>query len=153
MHVLVQKRNCLNMSKVLEDELKNKGFIVISNKGNSMLPLIRQGKDLMVIVSKPNRRIRPLEAVFYRRGNKYLLHRVLFRRKNDYIIGADNRIYGEKGITDDDILGVLSAVIRDKNKEIKVQSIPYKFYVLFWYFIYPIRFIFMAYRLYKKRSH
>lgn len=126
-----------------EEELTQTGHLICPNVGNSMLPLIRQGKDLMVIVPKPQRRLRPLEAIFYRRGEKYLLHRVFWRRKNDYLIGADNRIFAEKGITDDAIIGVLHAILRNGKTELPVHSFPYQAYLFLWYLIYPFRVIIM----------
>jgi len=117
-----------------------------------MRPLIRQGRDLMVIVPKPARRLRPLEAVFYRRGGKYLLHRVFLRRRKDYVIGADNRIFAERGITDDDVLGVLQAVLRDGKRELRVRSFRYQAYVFLWYLIFPVRAVFMYVRKKQKAA-
>ena len=43
------------MSKsTFEEELKEKGILVYTNVGTSMRPLIRQGKDVMIIKSVDN---------------------------------------------------------------------------------------------------
>lgn len=40
-----------------EEEIANNGFLLYRNVGDSMLPLIRQGRDLLLITSKPEGRL------------------------------------------------------------------------------------------------
>ena len=37
-----------------EEEIAHNGFLLYRNVGDSMLPLIRQGKDLLLIARKPD---------------------------------------------------------------------------------------------------
>lgn len=108
------------------------GKLVYKNIGASMMPLIRQKRDLMVIEKKPPCRCRKYDAVLYkRRDGKYILHRILKVRENDYVICGDNCIHREYGITDEQILGVMTAVVRDK-KTIFVSDKKYLIYVHLW---------------------
>ncbi len=121
-----------------EEVLAKEGRLVYSNVGTSMLPLIRQGRDLMVI-RKPSGRLRKYDVPLYRRDNgQYVLHRVLKVREEDYVICGDNCIRLETGITDRQILGVLTAVVRD-GKELPVTDWRYRLYVLLWCGLFPLR--------------
>ena len=103
-----------------------------------MLPLIRQGRDLLVI-ERAQGRLKKYDVPLYRRDSgQYVLHRVLKVRKQDYVICGDNRWSKEYGITDRHILGVLTAVLRD-GKELSVKDWRYRIYVHFWCDLFPIR--------------
>lgn len=115
-----------------EDILNTQGVLIYENKGDSMMPLIKQGRDKMVIVRKPEGRLKKYDVPLYRRDNgKYVLHRIMQVRDNDYVICGDNRWQCEEGITDRHIIGVLSAVIR-KGRTVKVTDAQYQRYVALW---------------------
>lgn len=121
-----------------EEELDKKGILVYTNKGNSMYPLIRQGKDVLII-KKCNARLKKMDVPLYKReSGQYVLHRIIKVNENDYVIRGDNTYSNETGIRDDQILGVLSGVIRS-GKEISVNSFSYKLYSYFWYYTYYLR--------------
>lgn len=124
-----------------EEELAHNGFFIYRNVGDSMFPLIRQGKDLIVISQKTEMRLKKYDVPLYRRENgQYVLHRILKVRENDYVICGDNRWQKEYGITDHHIIGVLTAVIRN-GKKIPITDIRYRFYVHLWCDFFPIRFL------------
>lgn len=108
------------------------------------MPLIKQGRDIIVIERKPEGRLKRLDIPLYRRDTdppgKYVLHRILWVRKNDYLISGDNRRNLERGITDRHIIGVLKAMVRD-GKEIDLKNNwKYKLYSHIWCDLYPIRY-------------
>ena len=131
-----------------EQELKEKGILVYTNVGSSMCPLIRQGKDVMIIRRPQNwdayegntvSKVRKLDVPLYRRDRgQYVLHRVVKVTEEGYVLRGDNTYSDEKGITDQNILGVLTGVRRN-GKEMSVDSTKYKLYTYFWYYIYPVR--------------
>ncbi len=128
-----------------EEQLAIKGRLIHPNTGDSMMPLLREGKDLMVIEPRPQGRCKRYDAVLYKRpSGKYVMHRILKVRKNDYVLCGDNRCKREFGVQDDWILGVLTAVIRD-GKTIPVTDRRYQRYVhlrcdFFWIRVFLIRF-------------
>ena len=126
--------NSVSFEEILEKE----GRLVYSSVGDSMLPLIRQGRDLLVI-ERPDGRLKKYDVPLYRRDSgQYVLHRVLKVRENDYVICGDNRWAKEYGVTDRQILGVLTAVIRD-GKEVPVTDRRYRLYVRLWCGLFPLR--------------
>lgn len=126
----------------IEEQLKRDGSIVHAIKGVSMLPLLRQGIDVAVIEKKGEARCKKYDVPLYRRGDQYVLHRIFEVRENDYVICGDNCTFYEYGITDDDIIGVMSGVIRE-GKFISVDDEWYKKYVKRICGVFPLR---IAYR-------
>jgi hypothetical protein len=137
-----------------EEILAKQGKLVYTNTGVSMMPLLRQHRDLLIIAPKPEGRLHMWDVPLYRRDNgQYIMHRVLWVRKNDYIMCGDNQWYLERGIQDRHIIGVLEAVSRD-GKILPVRAtkehpnVPwkYKLYVFVWCFFYPIRAVLIYFR-------
>ena len=60
-----------------EELLETKGYIVYRTVGYSMLPLLRQKRDIVEIRPKGAERCRKNDVVLYKRNNKYILHRIL----------------------------------------------------------------------------
>ncbi len=121
-----------------EEIIQRDGKLIYTNKGDSMMPLIKEGRDLLVI-SRTDGRLKKYDVPLYKRDSgQYVLHRIIKVRKNDYVICGDNRYHKEYGITDRHIIGVLTAVIRN-GKEISVTNRRYRLYVHVWYFLFPVR--------------
>ncbi len=130
-----------------EEIIDQQGHLVYTNTGNSMMPLLRQHQDLLVIKPKPEGRLKRLDVPLYKRDNgQYILHRILWVRKDDYVICGDNQWHPERGITDKHIIGILDAVIRN-GKTIPLRSTAehpdvswkYKFYMHLWCDLYLFR--------------
>jgi len=77
-------------------------------------------------------------VLYRRRSGKYVLHRIMVVRKQDYVLCGDNCWNLEPGIRDEQILGVLTAVIRD-GKRLDVKAPGYRARVFIWWLLYPIR--------------
>lgn len=121
-----------------EQELNEKGVLVYTNVGDSMLPLIRQNRDL-IIIKKHQGRLKKYDVPLYKRDSgQYVLHRVLKVRRNDYVLCGDNRCNKEYGISDKHIIGVLTAVKRN-GRTINVTDRKYRIYVHLWCDFFPIR--------------
>ena len=122
-----------------EEVLEKNGVLVYTNVGSSMMPLLRQRRDIIEIRKKdPATRCKRYDAVLYKYGNKYILHRVLKVRPKDYVICGDHNIRREYGITDDHILGVMTRVVRN-GKPIYPTDWRYRLYVHLWCDFFPVR--------------
>lgn len=120
-----------------EEELERSGSLVFTNKGRSMMPLLREDRDLMVIKRKGPERCKKYDAVLFKRGERYVLHRILQVREKDYYIVGDNCRKGEY-VRDEQILGVLTQVVRD-GKTINAGDPAYQRYVHLWCDFFPLR--------------
>ena len=132
-----------------EDVIKRDGRLVYTNIGDSMRPLIRQDRDILII-EKIQGRLKKYDVPLYKRDSgQYVLHRVLKVRPNDYVICGDNRYSKEYGITDRHIIGVLTAVVRD-GKEMPITDWRYRLYVHLWCDLYPLRAVILKTRRFPK---
>ncbi len=120
-----------------EEMLQEKGYIIYTNVGSSMMPFLREHQDII--------EIRPLtdclkkyDVVLYRHGNQYILHRILQVLPDGYLIAGDHNTFVEKDITNDMILGIMTRVIRN-GKTITPDNFFYKLYVHLWCDCYPVR--------------
>ena len=121
-----------------EEILARDGQLVYTNVGDSMLPLIRQGRELLVIKPKTGR-LKKYDIPLYRRDSgQYVLHRILKVRPDDYVICGDNRWSREYGITDRHVVGVLTAIIRD-GQEIPMTDWRLRLYAHLWCDLFPLR--------------
>ena len=111
-----------------EEEIQRKGYLLYRVEGDSMMPLIRQDKDLVLISGKPDGRLKKYDVPLYKRDSgQYVLHRVLRVRENDYVLCGDNRWQRETDISDRHIIGVLTAVIRN-GKKLPTNARRYRLY-------------------------
>ena len=121
-----------------EQALRERGSFVAPAKGVSMQPLIRPGRDLVEISRKGEARCKKHDVALFRRDGEYVLHRVVQVRPDDYVMAGDHQLYKETGVTDEQILGVLSAVIRN-GRRVAVTDRGYRCYVRVWCGLYPVR--------------
>lgn len=126
------------IKSTFEEELNRKGKFTYTCKGVSMLPLLRQQRDLFTI-EKKNERYKKYDVVLYKRPPKaFVLHRIIEVREHDYVILGDNCLEKEYGIRDEDILGVMTSFVRN-GKEYSVSHKGYYMYAVIWYWLYPLR--------------
>ena len=121
-----------------EELLRTTGYIVYTNVGYSMMPLLRQRRDIIEIHAKGPERCKKYDVVLYKRGDKYILHRILEVLPDGYIIAGDHNTFLETDITDDQILGIMTRVVRD-GKSVYMDDRGYQLYVHLWCDFYPLR--------------
>lgn len=116
------------MTSTYEEIIAREGKLVYTNVGISMLPLLRQGRDLFIVEKRGPERLKAGDVVLYRRPpDKYVLHRIVEVREKEYVILGDNCVNREYGITDGDILGVMTGFVRD-GKQHAVTERGYRLY-------------------------
>lgn len=121
----------LSMISSFEEQLRRSGRLVYYNVGDSMMPLLRENRDLMVL-TVPQRPIKKYDAVLYKRENgQYVMHRIVAVKPDGYVMCGDNRYCKEYGVKQEQILALLTSVVR-KGREINCDSFKYKLYVHLW---------------------
>ena len=119
-----------------EQILARDGRLIYKTRGVSMLPMLHQDRDL-VVIEPPKGRLQKYDVALYRRGKYYVLHRVIRVKRDHYLIRGDNT-YVLETVPDSAVLGVLTAFQR-KGKKHSVTDRNYRCYVRFWNAIYPLR--------------
>lgn len=90
----------------LEESLKQNGVYITVTKGDSMNPMLVEGRDKVVIVP-PEFPLKKYDVPVYRKIGHYTMHRIVRVTKNGYIICGDNRAVLEKNVKKEDIVGML----------------------------------------------
>lgn len=119
------------MSVCFEEVLERDGKLVYTCVGTSMMPMLRQRRDILII-ERPCGALKKYDVPLFKRDSgKYVLHRVLKVRGDGYVLCGDHQWQKEYGVTDRQIIGVLTAFVRD-GKEIPVTDPRYRQYVHLW---------------------
>jgi hypothetical protein len=128
-----------------EDYIERYGSLTYRNKGTSMMPLLRQGRDLFTIVKKGPERCRKYDVVLYKDAKgHHILHRVIKVVPEGYIIRGDNT-YRNEFRTDAEIIGVMTGLTRD-GREISTEDLFYKLYSVLRNASYPFRYVYLQLR-------
>ena len=99
--------------------------------GTSMLPMLRQGIDSIVLSPLPEK-LNKYDLPLYQRSNgKYVLHRIIDVGDTYTCIG-DNQYVEEKGLTHDQMIAVVTEFYRG-DKCYSCDQLSYKMYCVFWH--------------------
>lgn len=97
--------------------------------GTSMLPLIHEASDIVMIVPCTADDLRPMDIVLYRSDGAYVLHRMLNRASDGIYALGDNRDDVEE-IAAEEALGVVRGLFRTGSPENVLDTFWYQCYVL-----------------------
>ena len=127
--------------------LKNGGSTRITVTGSSMWPMLKDGKD-SVLIKPANRMVKKWELPLYQRDDGSLvLHRVIKKKKGAYAMCGDNQVIVEWPVRADQIIGIADEFTH-KGKTTKCSNILYRTYAALWSILRPYR-LFML-KLYRK---
>ena len=146
------KTNIGNMSVNTRGSVTQTANMTYTNQGVSMEPLLHQGRDLFTVAKKGPERCKKYDVVLYKRGKgkRYILHRILKVLPDGYLIAGDHLSVLEKDIKDENILGVMTRIIRN-GKEITPDNKLYKLYINLWCRPYHIRMLYLRIEMFFKR--
>lgn len=112
-----------------ETLIEKDGVFAQLTKGFSMMPLIRQNRDT-IIVKKLEEKPKENDVLLYKnKAGRYVLHRVIKVLENGYIIRGDNNFFNEYDIKDENIIGILEGFYRDDKYIDCGNNRLYKIYV------------------------
>ena len=117
-----------------------------SPHGTSMLPMLKDGRDQVILSSLPAK-LKKYDLPLYRRKHgQYVLHRIV-KVKNGYTCMGDNQFAPEPGVQDDQMIGIVTGFVR-KGKEYSVGCLYYKMYCRIWCAVRPVRHLVIKIRSY-----
>jgi hypothetical protein len=122
---------------LIREQISSGGSVRISPRGTSMLPMLRQGMDTVVLSPVPEK-LKKYDIPFYRRDNgQFVLHRIVSVGETYTCVG-DNQFQLEPGIRRDQVIAVVTAFTRN-GREIPVTNFGYRCYCRFWHHSRPLR--------------
>ena len=94
--------------------LKRDQKLVFSPHGTSMLPMIRGGLDIVVILPVDDYKLlKKYDVVFYKRYNgNFVLHRIVAKNRDFFLCCGDNQTWREK-VLPEQIFGRLAGFYKD----------------------------------------
>ena len=111
--------------------------VSFSPRGTSMLPMLRQGVDTVVLSPAPQQ-LKKYQIPLYRRDNgQFVLHRITGVGETYTCIG-DNQFEYEPGIRREQVIALVSAFTRG-GREISVTNPLYRCYCRYWHYSRPLR--------------
>lgn len=115
-----------------------------SPHGTSMLPMLKDGRDQVILSPLPEK-LKKYDLPLYQRENgQYVLHRIV-KVNGDYTCMGDNQFVKEQGLHHDQMIAVVTHFMR-KGKEYSTECFGYKTYCRLWCAIRPIRRLFISIR-------
>ena len=104
-----------------------------SPRGTSMLPMLRQGIDQVVLSPLPEK-LRKFDLPLYQRDDgHYVLHRIVGIRDGRFTCLGDNQFVKEYDLRQDQMIAVVSAFTRD-GRQYSVTDPGYWIYCRVWYY-------------------
>ena len=129
-----------NSEKILE-QINKDGKAFYYTRGFSMLPMLKEGRDVSVLVPLSREPVRGDVVLFIRRrrDDQLILHRVINRRDKDtYIIRGDNTYFDEP-VKKEDVLALLTGFFRKGKYYDCEKSKRYRIYFNLRIFFFPLR--------------
>ena len=107
----------------IEEYLKKNKELTYSNVGTSMMPMLKQGRDLFTVRYHEGGPLHKNDVIlFKRRDGRLVLHRIIrVCPDGTYEARGDNCVTSEKGIRAEDVLGVMTSFVH-KGRRISVDS-------------------------------
>lgn len=122
---------------VIRECLDNGQSVRFSPRGISMLPMLRQGMDSVVLSPVPGK-LQKYDLPLYQRENgKYILHRIT-GTGTTYTCMGDNQFVEETGIRQDQLLALVTGFYRGEIYH-SVNEPAYRLYCRFWHYSRPAR--------------
>ena len=127
------------MMPLIREQLAAGKTVQFAPRGTSMLPMLRQGIDQVVLAPMPDR-LKKYDLPLYQRENgQFVLHRIV-KVGEAYTCVGDNQFALEPGLRQEQMIGVVTAFYRGK-KEYRVTDLSYRIYCRFWHASRPIRWL------------
>lgn len=126
-----QKHKLSEYDETIRLVLESGGEFRLYPRGTSMLPLLVQGRD-SVVLKKITEKPKKGDILFYKRNSgAYVLHRMIGEDSQGYIICGDNHTTLEHGITDSHLIGIVTRIYRGENC-LELNCLRYRLYTWLW---------------------
>lgn len=133
-------------------EMLDMGFEVeFTVTGNSMWPLLRHGRDTVILKSRKSKKLKVGDIVLMKVGEgRYLLHRITSVRDNAIQTTGDGNCFRDGWFSQDCVIGYAVRVKR-KGEELFLDERKWRISAAIWRILFPFRKqIFKSWNLYKR---
>ena len=117
---------------LVEEEIENGKPVRFRLKGNSMFPLLRNGKDMVILEKYHTNNLRPMDVVLFHYKGSYVLHRIIQRAGDTLLIQGDGSIVATEQCNVKDVVGKVTNICRPSGKITSVENWRWKLYSFLW---------------------
>lgn len=107
---------------LIEEEIAEGKAVRFRLKGNSMFPLLRNGKDSVILKKCLPDELKPMDVVLFRYRRSYVLHRIIQRTGDDLLMQGDGSIVSMEQCTVNDVVGKVIGICRPSGKIVSIES-------------------------------
>ena len=126
------------MMPLITEAINSGKSVELSPRGTSMLPMLREGKD-SVILSAPQGELKKYDIPLYRRKDgTYALHRVIAIGDYSYVCIGDNQYFAET-VYHHQVIAVVTA-FKKNGRLLTVDNRRYRIYVALRMYMRPARY-------------
>lgn len=122
---------------LIRERLAAGGSVRISPHGTSMLPMLKDGRDQVVLSPLPEKLKKYALPLYQRENGQYVLHRIV-KAADDYTCMGDNQFLPEKGLRHDQMIAVVTSFVHN-GTEYSTEHFGYKAYCRVWCAVRPFR--------------
>ncbi len=120
-----------DLMPLFKERLAQGHTVQFGPKGTSMLPMIRQNIDTVVLAPLPGK-LKKYDLPLYQRDNgQYVLHRIV-KAGDTYTCIGDNQYEYEYGVRHDQMIGLVTGFYRGE-EYISVNRLSYRTYRCLWH--------------------
>lgn len=131
------------LAEVIKLQLNNGGKASLTVTGSSMLPMLVNRRDSVILVPPGNEK--KGDVVLYQRANgQYVLHRIIEVTETGYIISGDNQAVREP-VTKEQVVAVVENFVRG-GKRYSMDAPLYRLYQTVWVELFFLRRYYFAIR-------
>lgn len=116
----------------IEAEISEGHSVQLRLKGDSMYPLLRNGRDQVVLFPCNPDELRPMDVILFRYNGKHFLHRILHIEGNRLYIQGDGSLVAKEECSKEDVIGKVHTIIRPSGKRISVKSLWWRIPSCLW---------------------
>ena len=133
-----------DMMPLFKELLAEGKSVTFGPKGTSMMPMIRQNIDTVVLSPLP-KKLKKLDLPLYQRDNgQYVLHRIV-KGGETYTCIGDNQYIFEPGVRQDQMIGLVTGFYRGDQYH-STSQLSHRFYRWSWHHSRTLRKYYRAFR-------
>ena len=106
----------------VEKEIAEGRSVQFRLKGVSMYPLIREGKDEVLLSPCSHTDLNPMDVILFKYNGRHLLHRIIRTDGHFLYIQGDGSVIAKEKCLYTDVVGKVEAVIRPSGKRISINN-------------------------------
>ncbi len=118
--------------KQVEAEIGEGRNVRFRVKGTSMTPLLRNGRDEVLLSPCEPKELRPMDVALFRYKGIHVLHRIIYRDGEQLLLQGDGVCISHETCKTDDVVGIVHKVIRPTGKVIETSSFRWRLMSRLW---------------------